>query len=287
MVPANLGTIPVMSDPSTVQSVCGPTRLRLSDLLDITDQAADEVPSGCYDHLLPQSGMPTDNRWWVWLHLDDEIDIQLINWVPGHATELHDHGESLGALRLLSGSLHESRWDGKQLRGRRLNVGDQARLPLGLGPDRRSRFGNTESRTERARVFAAGDRDVVLRDHGSPYPARAAQRIDRPAMKARKAMSPIDRVLNAARRRPGACDRAARRIARRHPPAGPDARRKYRRPSSVNATSWSGDADIPATSGRGAPRARHPRARMRSSDCGDAIATYLAAGFEGCHDGVR
>jgi cysteine dioxygenase type I len=131
MVPANLGAVPVVSDSSTVQSVCGPTRLRLPDLLHITNRTADEVLGGRYDHLLPQGGVPTNNRWWVWLHLDDEVDIQLISWVPGHATELHDHGGSLGALTLLSGSLHESRWDGKQLRGRCLEAGDQAAFPLG------------------------------------------------------------------------------------------------------------------------------------------------------------
>src|SRR6185437_8576016 len=58
-------------------------------------------------------------------------DVWLISWVPGHATELHDHGGSLGALTVLSGSLNEFRWDGRRLRRRRLDAGDQAGFPLG------------------------------------------------------------------------------------------------------------------------------------------------------------
>jgi hypothetical protein len=127
MVPAN----PVLPSPSAVQSVSGPTRLRLPDLLHATDRTADEVLSGRYDHLLPPGGVPTDDRWFVRLHGDDEIDIWLISWVPGLATDLHDHGGSLGALTLLSGSLDEFRWDGAQLRSRRLEAGDQAGFPLG------------------------------------------------------------------------------------------------------------------------------------------------------------
>jgi hypothetical protein len=44
---------------------------------------------------------------------------------------LHDHGGSLGAATLLSGSLDEFRWDGERLRCRRLEPGDQAGFPLG------------------------------------------------------------------------------------------------------------------------------------------------------------
>ena len=38
----------------------GPTRLRVPDLLNATDQAADDVLSGRCDHLLPASGVPPD-----------------------------------------------------------------------------------------------------------------------------------------------------------------------------------------------------------------------------------
>ncbi len=109
----------------------GPTRLRVPDLLQATDQAADDVLSGRCDHLLPAGGVPPGERWFTRISADEELDVWLISWVPGHATELHDHGGSLGALTVLAGSLNEFRWDGRRLRRRRLDAGDQAGFPLG------------------------------------------------------------------------------------------------------------------------------------------------------------
>lgn len=109
----------------------GPTRLRVPDLLDATAQGANEVLSGRCDHLLPGGSVPDSERWFARIHGDDELDVWLIKWAPGHATGLHDHGGSLGALTVLSGSLSEIRWDGTHLRRRRLNTGDQAGFPLG------------------------------------------------------------------------------------------------------------------------------------------------------------
>ena len=108
-----------------------PTRLRLPDLLHTTHRFADEVLSGHFDHLLPPAGLPTEGRWFTRLHTDDDLDVWLISWAAGHATELHDHAGSLGALTVLSGSLHEHRWDGTRLRRRLLDAGDQAAFPLG------------------------------------------------------------------------------------------------------------------------------------------------------------
>lgn len=109
----------------------GPTRLRVPDLLYATDQAADDVLSGRCDHLLPPGGIPEAARWFTRIHGDEELDVWLISWVPGQPTELHDHGGSLGALTVVSGSLNEYRWDGRALRRRRLDAGDQAGFPLG------------------------------------------------------------------------------------------------------------------------------------------------------------
>jgi hypothetical protein len=116
---------------TAVPAVSAPTRLRLPNLLHATDRGVDDVLSGRYNHLLPPGGVPTDERWFTRLHGDDELDVWLISWAPGHPTELHDHGGSLGALTLLSGSLDEFRWDGQLLRRRRLDAGDQAAFPLG------------------------------------------------------------------------------------------------------------------------------------------------------------
>ncbi|MDD4868635.1 MAG: cysteine dioxygenase family protein [Mycobacterium sp.] len=118
--------------PRTVPApAAGPTRLRVPDLLHRTDQAADDVFSGRCEHLLPEGGIPQSRRWFARIHGDDELDVWLISWVPGHATELHDHGASLGAVTVLSGSLNEFRWDGRKLRSRRLDAGDQAGFPPG------------------------------------------------------------------------------------------------------------------------------------------------------------
>jgi Cysteine dioxygenase type I len=123
---------PVALRPLTIPSPSsGPTRLRVPDLLHATDHAADDVLSRRCDHLLPKGGVPETERWFTRIHGDDELDIWLISWVPGHATELHDHGGSLGALTVLSGALNEFRWDGRRLRRRRLDAGDQAGFPLG------------------------------------------------------------------------------------------------------------------------------------------------------------
>ena len=123
--------IAVPSASSVAPPSSGPTRLRVPDLLHATDRAADDVLSGRCDHLLPAGGVPDAERWFTRLCGDDELDVWLISWVPGHATELHDHGGSLGALTVLSGSLNEFRWEGRGLRRRRLDAGDQAGFPLG------------------------------------------------------------------------------------------------------------------------------------------------------------
>lgn len=155
--------------PSSAGSL--PTRLRLPDLLRITDEGADDALHGRFDHLLPAGGLPVDERWATRIHADDELDVWLISWVPDKSTELHDHCGSLGALTVLSGSLHEYRWDGSQLVRRRLDAGDQAGFPLGWvhdvmrAPEIERCAGSCRKRAhaERARLLAAADRDVVLR----------------------------------------------------------------------------------------------------------------------------
>ena len=127
MVPARSAVLTVSAAPA----VSAPTRLRLPDLLHATDQGADDVLSGRYDHLLPSGGLPRDERWFTPLRGDEELDVWLISWVPDRSTELHDHGGSLGALTVVSGTLRETRWDGQALRRRRLRAGDQAGFPLG------------------------------------------------------------------------------------------------------------------------------------------------------------
>lgn len=122
--------LPEVTERATASAL--PTRLRPADLLRLTDEGAQDVLEGRYDHLLPQSGLwPTENRWAARLIADDEVDLWLISWAEGKYTELHDHAGSLGALTVLSGALSEYRWNGQELRRRTLTAGDQASFPLG------------------------------------------------------------------------------------------------------------------------------------------------------------
>ncbi|QGP89041.1 cysteine dioxygenase [Gordonia sp. 135] len=107
-----------------------PTHLRPADLLRITDQGVADVLDGRHDALLPAE-FDTRRRWSTRLFADDDLDVWLISWTPGQATELHDHAGSLGALTVLSGSLREYRWTGDDLAVRVFDAGDQAAFPLG------------------------------------------------------------------------------------------------------------------------------------------------------------
>ncbi|WP_424805070.1 cysteine dioxygenase [Rhodococcus sp. 27YEA15] len=107
-----------------------PTRLRPADLLRLTDEGANGVLDGRFDHLLPDT-FPALDRWATRLHADDDVDVWLISWVPDRNTELHDHAGSFGALTVLSGALTEFRWAGDTLVERQLDAGDQASFPLG------------------------------------------------------------------------------------------------------------------------------------------------------------
>lgn len=128
------GRTPLSAPPPLDRAVASalPTRLRPADLLRLTDEGAEDVLAGRYDHLLPPGGVwPLERRWAARLLADDEVDVWLISWTPDKSTELHDHAGSLGALTVLSGALSEFRWNGKELRGRTLTAGDQASFPIG------------------------------------------------------------------------------------------------------------------------------------------------------------
>lgn len=62
---------------------------------------------------IPHAG---ERRWWARLAADDRADVWLLSWLPGHATELHDHGPSAAAFSVVRGRLVEVRADA---RGRR------------------------------------------------------------------------------------------------------------------------------------------------------------------------
>lgn len=62
-----------------------------------------------WDHHVPD-GVP-EERWYVRLAHDDEVEVWLLGWGVTHATELHDHGSSRGAFHVVEGRLVEERVD--------------------------------------------------------------------------------------------------------------------------------------------------------------------------------
>ncbi|HSP36357.1 MAG TPA: cysteine dioxygenase family protein [Frankiaceae bacterium] len=48
-------------------------------------------------------------RWYGSLYRDDVVDLWLLTWQQDNSTDLHDHGGSGGAFRVLSGALAEDR----------------------------------------------------------------------------------------------------------------------------------------------------------------------------------
>ena len=50
-----------------------------------------------------------DERTYVHLHRDDDVELYLICWMPGHDTGFHDHDESAAAIAVLDGAVSEER----------------------------------------------------------------------------------------------------------------------------------------------------------------------------------
>ena len=112
-----------------------PTPLALGDLTALTRDVAAEVRAGHHPvHVDPE------RRWYRLLRSDDYVDVWLISWATEQTAELHDHGGSLGALTVVSGSLVEKRWVRHGLRSRRVSAGRSLGFPLGHVHD----VGNTE-----------------------------------------------------------------------------------------------------------------------------------------------
>jgi Cysteine dioxygenase type I len=92
-----------------VSGVSAPTfvdvSLGLERLTALTRSVAAEVLAGRHD-----VAIDPERRCYRRLCSDGAVDVWLIGWATGQATELHDHGESLGALTVVSGVLSERRW---------------------------------------------------------------------------------------------------------------------------------------------------------------------------------
>ena len=97
-----------------------PSAIGLRELTVLTRGVATEVRAGL--HHVP---IDSDRRWYRRLRDDGVVDVWLIGWATGQATELHDHGDSLGALTVVSGVLAEHRWAAHRggIRSRQLCAG--------------------------------------------------------------------------------------------------------------------------------------------------------------------
>lgn len=75
------------------------------DLVNLVRAVADERLAWEPMVQLPEG---TD-RWWTRLYGDDRFDLWLLTWLPGHGTDLHDHGRSAAAFAVVGGVLGEVR----------------------------------------------------------------------------------------------------------------------------------------------------------------------------------
>lgn len=102
------------------------TPLALPALRALTRRVATEVDAGRHAvHIDP------DRRWYRLLRSDDEVDVWLISWAHEQGAQLHDHGESVGALTVVSGRLVEHHWSGERFSERSLTAGHGAVFPRG------------------------------------------------------------------------------------------------------------------------------------------------------------
>jgi predicted metal-dependent enzyme (double-stranded beta helix superfamily) len=99
--------VPILVSPSLpaeLEPVAG-RPLGLAELIELVrDVAARE------DVWRPKLQFPQGaDRWWTRLHDSANVDVWLLSWLPGHATDLHDHGASAAAFTVLQGRLDEAR----------------------------------------------------------------------------------------------------------------------------------------------------------------------------------
>ena len=48
-------------------------------------------------------------RTYVQLHRDEQVELYLVCWMPGHDTGFHDHDESAAAITVVEGEVSEER----------------------------------------------------------------------------------------------------------------------------------------------------------------------------------
>ena len=112
---------------------------RAANSLPLADLVATVAEVAANEHLwkpLVTIPAPGRDRWWTRIRADQNVDVWLLTWLPGHTTELHDHGPSAAAFTVVSGKLHERRahWPAKPT-ARVLEPGSVAWISPGTAHD--------------------------------------------------------------------------------------------------------------------------------------------------------
>ena len=114
------------------KSASRPSRVSRAELATIVRAvAADE------QLWLPRLVLPTGGeRRWTQLVGRQTVDVWLLSWLPGHSTDLHDHGFSAAAFTVVRGRLNELRLgaDGR-LHSSRRTPGTVTTVPAGVVHD--------------------------------------------------------------------------------------------------------------------------------------------------------
>lgn len=109
-------------------ALAGPDRLGAAELAELTRRYAGEVHEGRHRVVVDPA-----RRWYNLLRSDDSVDVWLITWATEQFAELHDHGDSLGALTVVRGRLTEDRWGGERAGLRRRGLTGDDTVTFGRG----------------------------------------------------------------------------------------------------------------------------------------------------------
>jgi hypothetical protein len=81
----------------------------------------------------PLARHDAEHRWWARLHWSPTVEVWLLGWETGQATDLHDHGGSSGAFTVTDGELVELQGSVERWRGGRWRSFAPGRA-TGFGP---------------------------------------------------------------------------------------------------------------------------------------------------------
>jgi predicted metal-dependent enzyme (double-stranded beta helix superfamily) len=120
---------PVAADPAPVPALRPtPAGLALPELVGLTRHYAAEVLAGRHEVVVDPG-----RRWYNLLRSDDTVDVWLITWATEQFAELHDHGDSRGALTVVRGALTEDRWSSERAALRTRTLTADRSVGFGLG----------------------------------------------------------------------------------------------------------------------------------------------------------